>query len=62
MSADLKDRFSLDYLVSSQDEKYNKGWQDCKAAILKILKQDLQNADLSWETCDSRFIEKVEKL
>ena len=34
----------------------------CKKETLKILKQPIQNCDLSWEETDSRFIEKIEKL
>jgi hypothetical protein len=38
------------------------GWDACKEEVLKILKQDIGNADLSWETCDERYIERVKKL
>jgi hypothetical protein len=38
------------------------GWDACKKEVLKILKQPIQNCDLSWEETDSRFIEKIEKL
>jgi hypothetical protein len=33
-----------------------------KEKVLAILRQPIQNADLSWEECDERFIEKIEKL
>ena len=33
-----------------------------KNKVLKILRTPIQNADLSWEMVDERFIEKVEKL
>lgn len=38
------------------------GWEACKQKVLKILRQPRQNADLSWDYCDSRHIEDVEKL
>jgi len=44
------------------DAAYAVGWNNCQKAILEILKQPIQNADLSWEECDSRFIEKIEEL
>jgi len=33
-----------------------------KEKVLAILRQPIQNCDLSWEECDKRFIEKIEKL
>ena len=33
-----------------------------KQKVLEILRQPIQNCDLSWEECDQRFIEKIEKL
>ena len=38
---------------------YNKGWYDCKKTILEILSKPIQNADLSWDECDSRYINKI---
>lgn len=38
------------------------GWNACKKECLKILNQPLQNLDLSEDYCDSRHIEKIEKL
>ena len=38
------------------------GWRECKNEVLKILKQDIQNLDLSFESVDSRFLERVENL
>lgn len=38
------------------------GWDACKDEILKILTTPIQNADLSWEHVDSRFIEEIKKL
>jgi len=38
------------------------GWNACKERILNLLKQPIQNADLSWEEVDKRFIDKIEKL
>ncbi len=37
-------------------------WRACKAQVLTILKNPLENADLSHETCDGRFIEKITSL
>lgn len=33
-----------------------------KKKVLKILHTPIQNADLSWETVDKRFIKQIEKL
>ena len=49
-------------LEKELNSSYERGWKDCKKAVLRILKQDIQNCDLSWENCDTRFIERVEKL
>jgi hypothetical protein len=38
---------------------YNKGWYDCRKTILEILSKPIQNADLSWDECDSRYIDKI---
>ena len=35
--SDLSKRFSLDYLVSSKDENYKKGFKDCKDKVFEIL-------------------------
>ena len=42
--------------------EFDAGWRGCKEAILNILKRDLQNLDLSTDSCDSRYIEQIEKL
>lgn len=44
------------------EDDFANGWLACKAAVLEILNQPIQNADLSWEEVDKRFIEKIEKL
>ena len=36
-------------------------WNACKEQILKILEQPIQNADLSWEEVDQRFIDKIKE-
>lgn len=41
---------------------YAIAFQICKMKVLEILKKDIQNCDLSWESCDERFIEKIGKL
>ena len=41
---------------------YTIAFQICKSKVLEILKQDLQNLELSWDSCDKRYIEKIEKL
>jgi len=38
---------------------YNKGWDDCRKTILEILSKPIQNDDLSWDECDSRYINKI---
>jgi hypothetical protein len=60
--SDLRDRYSLDYLISSKSLAYRDGWKACKEKIIQILKTPHQNADLSWDECDKRYIEEVEKL
>ena len=49
---------SLRYM-EEQLTVYNKGWNDCKKMILEILSKPIQNADLSWDECDSRYIDKI---
>jgi hypothetical protein len=41
---------------------YRDGQLDLKEKILEILKQPLQNLDLSTDECDSRYIEKIKNL
>ena len=45
-----------------QESLYEEGWNDCKKEILKILKKDWTGLDLSINSCDSYYIEKIEKL
>jgi len=42
--------------------EFASAWRLCKEQVLNILKQDLQNLDLSTDNCDSRYIEKIKKL
>ncbi len=42
--------------------EFGAAWAACKAEVLEILKQDIQNSDLSWESCDKRYIERVKDL
>lgn len=37
-------------------------WRACKSQVLSVLKNPIENADLSHETCDSRFIDKINQL
>lgn len=37
-------------------------WEGCKEEILKILKKDWIGADLSINSCDKYYIDKIEKL
>lgn len=48
--------------VPSVEVEFSTAWKACKDQVLKILNVPIQNADLSHETCDSRFIEKISKL
>lgn len=59
---DLTRRFSLHHLLSSRTSDYVKGFEDCKKEVLEILEKDIQNCDLSWDCCDSRYLEKIKKL
>lgn len=50
-------------LTSTHQEDASRiAWNSCKKEILKILNQEIQNADLSYEIVDQRFIEKIENL
>jgi hypothetical protein len=58
-----------DYFLEKQGEEtpdfeveFSAAWVACKAEVLEILKQDIQNCDLSWESCDKRYIERVKDL
>jgi hypothetical protein len=54
----IENEFNDDDLANS----YDRGWEDCKRKVLKILSQPLQNLDLSTDECDSRYIEKIKNL
>jgi hypothetical protein len=43
-------------------EELKAGWDACRVEALKVLHQPIQNADLSWDACDSRHIAKVAAL
>ncbi len=47
---------------SSYEKGIEDGRKSIKEEILNILKKPKQNADLSWEYCDLRFIEEIEDL
>lgn len=38
------------------------GWESCKREIILILNKDLHNCDLSTDSCDQRYIEKIKDL
>lgn len=42
--------------------EFSTAWRTCKEQVLKILNNPIQNADLSHESCDSRFLEKISEL
>lgn len=44
------------------DDGFNRGYAHCKRKVLEILNRPLQNADLSWDECEQRYIEKIEEL
>lgn len=73
--SDLRKRFSLDHLISAREETplnvlvesqlnsaYEKGWQDCKKAVVKLLQQDWTGADLSINSCDEHYIDRIKSL
>ena len=37
------------------------GWNDCKKMVLKILKENWQGLDLSINSCDERYIKRIEE-
>ena len=45
-----------------QESLYGEGWNDCKRKVLEILKKDWSGLDLSVNSCDKYYIEKIEKL
>jgi len=61
---DLKKRFSLDHLVSSKApaREYDKGFEECKRRVMEILKKDWIGADMSINSCDRYYIDKVKEL
>lgn len=55
----------LDKMGENQPEievEFSNGWEYCKEECLKILKTKLQNADLSEEFVDSRYIDMIKLL
>lgn len=57
----MKNKNNDDAYTDLSDKKFIR-WDSCKKEVLKILKTPIQNADLSWENCDKRFIDKVKLL
>jgi hypothetical protein len=58
--SDLSKRFSLDYLVSTKNEPYKKGFKDCREKIVAIL---IKHAKESTKTDYIKCIfEDIEKL
>ena len=53
----------LNVLVESQlNNAYEKGWQDCKKAVVRLLEQNWTGADLSINSCDEHYIDKIKSL
>lgn len=64
----LRKRYSLDHLVSSKHSEYDRktayerGFEDCRKKVLTLLQQDWTGADMSINTCDKYYIDKVKEL
>jgi GH24 family phage-related lysozyme (muramidase) len=41
------------------DIGYNQGFKECKKKVLKILEQDWTGCDLSINSCDKYYIDKI---
>lgn len=44
------------------EDDFSAGWSACQEEVLKTLKQDWTGADLSINSCDQHYIEKVKEL
>lgn len=53
---------SMPSLGMSEEAVAGVAWRACKEEVLKILKKDWTGLDLSINSCDNHYIEKVEKL
>ena len=60
--AEMLFRFKKLAGVYTDKQAYKQGWDACKKEILKILKQDWTGADLSVNSCDQHYIDKIEEL
>lgn len=49
-------------LRREKQSTYNDGWNDCKREVLKILQQEWTGLDMSPNSCDSWYIDKVKEL
>lgn len=58
----MSKEMNLNYICLIQDEWFDMGFLECKKRVLKILEKDLQNLDLSTDSCDKRYIEKIKSL
>lgn len=47
---------------AAKQQGWLEGYKKCKEDVLKIIQKPIQNLDLSWEICDSRYIDKIEEL
>lgn len=43
------------------DWGYDKGWEECKREVLKILEQDWTGLDMSVNACDKHYIDRIKK-
>ena len=41
---------------------YEEGWKACKQEVLKILQQDYTGLDMSPNSCDSWYIDRIKEL
>lgn len=56
-------RFAPDHLISTNPvREYEKGFEECKRRVLEILKRDWVGADMSINSCDRHYIDKVKDL
>jgi len=57
----MKRKIDMDY-SDEFDWGYEDGWNECKEEVLKILQQEWTGLDMSPNSCDSWYIDKVKEL
>lgn len=61
----MRKQFILDPLRTAKPNpvrEYEKGFEECKRRVIEILKRDWVGADMSINSCDQYYIDKVKDL